>query len=150
MKCYLLVFVCAGSSPLCGLFSGWQLGAPPCQLLLLLSTLCRRWGLSSACGLSSCGAQYQLLHGMRDLPRSGIEPVSPVLAGGFFTTESPGEPHLFFLFYPHHEVCRILVPQPRIETVPPGSAVLATGPPGSPLPHFFFFFFIHGRSLNLT
>ena len=26
---------------------------------------------------------------MWDLPRSGIEPLSPVLAGGFFTTEPP-------------------------------------------------------------
>ena len=30
---------------------------------------------------------------MWDLPGPGIEPVSPALAGGFFTTESPGEPH---------------------------------------------------------
>ena len=27
-----------------------------------------------------------------DLPDSGIKPVSPALAGGFFTTEPPGEP----------------------------------------------------------
>ena len=27
-----------------------------------------------------------------DLPDPGIEPESPVLAGGFFTTEPPGEP----------------------------------------------------------
>ena len=27
-----------------------------------------------------------------DLPHSGIEPESPVLAGGFFTTEPPGKP----------------------------------------------------------
>ena len=27
-----------------------------------------------------------------DLPRPGIKPVSPALAGGFFTTESPGKP----------------------------------------------------------
>ena len=26
-----------------------------------------------------------------DLPRAGIEPVSPALAGGFFTTELPGK-----------------------------------------------------------
>ena len=29
---------------------------------------------------------------MWDLPRPGIEPVSPALAGGFFTTEPPGKP----------------------------------------------------------
>ena len=28
---------------------------------------------------------------MWDLPRSGIEPMSPALAGGFFTTEPPGK-----------------------------------------------------------
>ena len=28
---------------------------------------------------------------MWDLPRSGIEPVFPALAGGFFTTEPPGK-----------------------------------------------------------
>ena len=43
-------------------------------------------------GLSSCGAQALLLRGMWDLPGSGIEPLSPALAGGFFTTEPPGEP----------------------------------------------------------
>jgi len=29
---------------------------------------------------------------MWDLPGSGIEPVSPALAGEFFTTETPGKP----------------------------------------------------------
>ena len=28
----------------------------------------------------------------RDLPSQGIEPLSPALAGGFFTNEPPGEP----------------------------------------------------------
>ena len=32
-----------------------------------------------------------LLHSMWDLPRPGIEPVSPALAGGFLTTVPPGE-----------------------------------------------------------
>ena len=31
-----------------------------------------------------------MLHGMWDLPRPGIEPVSPALAGGFLTTAPPG------------------------------------------------------------
>ena len=30
----------------------------------------------------------------RDLPDPGIEPASPVLAGGFFITEPPGKPTL--------------------------------------------------------
>ena len=41
-------------------------------------------------GLSSCGTWAQSLRGMWDLPGSGIEPVSPALAGRFFTTEPPG------------------------------------------------------------
>ena len=39
--------------------------------------------------LNSCGAWASLLH-IWDLPGPGIEPVSPALAGGFFTTEPPG------------------------------------------------------------
>ena len=35
-----------------------------------------------------------LLHG--DLPRSGIKPTCPELAGKFFTTEPPGKPHIVF------------------------------------------------------
>ena len=31
---------------------------------------------------------------MWDLPESGIEPVSPALAGEFFTTEPPGKPEV--------------------------------------------------------
>ena len=42
--------------------------------------------------LSSCGSRAQLLHGMWDLPRPGLEPVSPALAGGFSTTAPPGKP----------------------------------------------------------
>ena len=42
--------------------------------------------------LSGCGAQAYLLCGLRDLPGSGIEPVSPALAGRFLTTEPPRKP----------------------------------------------------------
>ena len=41
---------------------------------------------------SSCGSQAQLLRGMWDLPRPGLEPVSPALAGRFSTTAPPGKP----------------------------------------------------------
>ena len=41
--------------------------------------------------LNSCGAEAQLLHSRRDLPRPGIEPVSPTSVGRFFTTELPGK-----------------------------------------------------------
>ena len=43
--------------------------------------------------LSNCGSQAQLLRGMWDLPRSGLEPVSPALAGRFSTTPPPGKPY---------------------------------------------------------
>ena len=44
--------------------------------------------------LSSCGSRAQLLHGMWDPPRPGLEPVSPALAGRFSTTAPPGKPPL--------------------------------------------------------
>ena len=44
--------------------------------------------------LSSCGSQTQLLRGMWDLPRPGLEPVPPALAGRFSTTAPPGKPPL--------------------------------------------------------
>ena len=47
--------------------------------------------------LSSCGSRAQLLRGMWDLPRPGLEPVSPALAGGFSTTAPPGKPQDTFL-----------------------------------------------------
>ena len=42
--------------------------------------------------LSNCGSWAQLLRGMWDLPRPGLEPVSPALAGRFSTTAPPGKP----------------------------------------------------------
>ena len=42
--------------------------------------------------LSSCGSRAQLLLGMWDLPRPGLEPVSPALAGIFSTTAPAGKP----------------------------------------------------------
>ena len=51
--------------------------------------------------LSSCGSQAQLLRGMWDLPRSGLESVSPALAGRFSTTAPPGKPLEKLLIDPH-------------------------------------------------
>ena len=42
--------------------------------------------------LSNCGSRAQLLRGMWDLPRLGLEPVSPALVGKFSTTVPPGKP----------------------------------------------------------
>ena len=73
-------------------------------LLLLWSTGSRRTGFSR-CGswalerrLSSCGARALLLRGMWDLPRPGLEPVSPALAGGFLTTVPQGKPQIISIY----------------------------------------------------
>ena len=67
-----------------GLFSSVASGdyslVEGCGLLLLQSI-----------GFSGCGIQAQQLFGMWDLPRPGIKPVSPALAGGFLTTGPPGK-----------------------------------------------------------
>ena len=79
---------------------------------------CSKWGplFIAACGpltiaaslvaeqrlqtlrLSSCGSQAQLLHGMWDLPRPGLEPVSPALAGRLSTTAPPRKPQSSILY----------------------------------------------------
>ena len=54
-------------------------------LLLFQSTGSRctdSWAVEH--GLSSCGAQAQLLQGIWNFPGPGIEPLSPALAGRFF------------------------------------------------------------------
>ena len=51
--------------------------------------------------LSNCGSRAQLIRGMWDPPRPGLEPVSPaLLAGRFSTTAPPGKPPYdpFFFF----------------------------------------------------
>ena len=47
---------------------------------------CGSWALEP--GVNSCGTQVYLLLDTWDLPGLGIEPVSPALAGGFFTREA--------------------------------------------------------------
>ena len=49
--------------------------------------------------LSSCGSRAQLLCGMWDLPRPGLEPVSPALAGGLSTTAPPGKPPIILKYF---------------------------------------------------
>ena len=48
--------------------------------------------------LSNCGSRAQPLRGTWDLPRPGLEPVSPALAGRFSTTAPPGKPVAIFFF----------------------------------------------------
>ena len=76
-KFYLLIYGRAGSLLLCRLFSR-------CGELELLS---RVYSVAMVHGLScsiTCGV-------FMDLPGSGIEPVSPARAGGFFTPQPPGK-----------------------------------------------------------
>ena len=113
---YLFIFGCVGSSLLCTGFLQLRRAratlrcdaqASHCggraRALGAWAPVVVAHGLSS-CGsralehrLSSCGARAQLLRSMWDLPRPGLEPVSPALAGGFLTTASPGKPGLQFL-----------------------------------------------------
>ena len=102
-----LFFGCAGLHCSTGFSlveaSGGLYLAVVCRLLIAVAFCCRactlgRAGYSSwGCQalehrFSSCGAQAYLLHGMWDLPRKGVEPMSPTLAGRFFITEAPGKP----------------------------------------------------------
>jgi len=50
---------------------------------------CGSW--ASEQRVNSCGTWAQLLRSMWDSPGTGIESVSPALAGGFFTTEPAGK-----------------------------------------------------------
>ena len=54
--------------------------------------------------LSSCGSRAQLLRGMWDPLRPGLEPVSPALAGRFSTTAPPGKPQVILKYskFDHH------------------------------------------------
>ena len=107
-----LSFGKAGSSLLCGLFSscgdrGYSLYVV-CRLLAETTSLVSELGLRGMCGLqwsqhvgsvvaaprlqspgsAVVAAQAQSLCRMWDLLDPGIEPVSPALAGGFFTREA--------------------------------------------------------------
>ena len=64
----------------CGLQQLWHVGFSSCG----------SWALEHR--LSSCGTWAQLLHGMWDLPRPGVEPMSPALASRFLATAPPGKP----------------------------------------------------------
>ena len=57
--------------------------------------------------LSSCGSQAQLLRGMWDLPRPGLEPVSSALAGRFSTAAPPGKPSTSLKYQGHEKQGRL-------------------------------------------
>ena len=75
-----------------------------------------RWPLlgSSGSRLSHCGSWAQLPHGTWDLPKAGIEPVSPALAGRLSTARRPGKSHLLTTVRefpkPHGPICPARLP----------------------------------------
>ena len=75
--------------------------------LTIAASLVAEHGLQTR-RLSSCGSRAQLLRGMWDLPRPGLEPVSPALAGRLSTTAPPGKPHSFIFnsFGPHNNLAK--------------------------------------------
>ena len=67
--------------------------------------------------LSSCGSRAQLLRGMWDLPRPGLKPVSPALAGRFPTTAPPGKPPPLLLCYCQFPLLELLTVSLCIEVL---------------------------------
>ena len=107
-----------------GAWASHYCGLSCCGAQAYLLSLLRR--------LSNCGSRAELLRGMWDLPRPGLEPVSPALAGRISTTAPPGKPpkflpalaiswvtFLFFFFWPRRVARGILVPRPGIKHAPP-------------------------------
>ena len=56
--------------------------------------------------LNSLGTRAWLLRALWAVPKPGIKPVSPALAGRFFTPEPQGNPHLNFFFMHFKVSCR--------------------------------------------
>ena len=79
---------CARALPSCG---KWGPLIAVRGLLTIAASLAAEHRLQTR-RLSNCGSRAQLLCGMWDLPRPGLEPVSPALAGGLPTTAPPGKP----------------------------------------------------------
>ena len=80
-----------------GVVSGDYSLVAVCRLLVAVTSLAAEHGLCGprasvvvGHGLSSCGSS-QLPFSMWNLAGSGIQPVSPALAGGFLTTGPPGK-----------------------------------------------------------
>ena len=85
---------CARAFSSCG--EGRPLFIVVCGPLTIAASLVTEHRLQTR-RLSSCGTRALLLRGMWDLPRPGLEPVSPELAGRPSTTAPPGKPHHFLL-----------------------------------------------------
>ena len=57
-----------------------------------------------------------MLRGMWDLPRPGLEPMSPALAGGFLTTAPPGK-SLIILFIEKKSIKNLIINQNFLELI---------------------------------
>ena len=95
------IFGCVGSSFCARAFSSCGKRGPLFIAvhgpLTIMASLVVEHGLQTR-RLSSCGSRAQLLREMWYLPRPGLEPVSPALAGRFSTTAPPGKPQPLILF----------------------------------------------------
>ena len=93
---YLFIFGCVGSSFHARAFSSCGKRGPLFIAVhgpfTLAASLVAGHRLQTR-RLSSCGSRAQLLHGIWEFPRPGLEPVSPALAGRFSTTAPPGKPN---------------------------------------------------------
>ena len=85
-SCSVWASHCRSFSP----YGVWALGASASVVVACGLGSCSSGDLGHR--LSSCGEQAWLLFGLWDLPRPGVEPMSPALAGRFFTIEPPGKP----------------------------------------------------------
>ena len=85
----LVLCFCVRAFSSCG--KQGQLFITVCKPLTIVASLVAEHRLQT-CRLSSCGSWTQLLHGMWDPPRPGLESVPPALAGRFSTTVLQGKP----------------------------------------------------------
>ena len=102
---FKFIFGCTRSSLLHTGFlqASWGSSFLWCGLLFAVAFLVVEHGLQGAqalvavmSGLSSCGAWTWLPQGMWDLPRPGIKPASPSLAGGCLISGSSGKSNTVF------------------------------------------------------
>ena len=84
------IFGCAGSSLLHVGFLQLGQAVVVHEFLIVVASLVAEHRFQ-AHGLSSCGVQAQLPHGMQNLPGPGIKPMFPTLADKFLTTGPPGK-----------------------------------------------------------
>ena len=101
--CWVFVF-CARAFSNCGKLGPLFIAAR--GPLTLTASLVAEHGLQTR-RLSNCGSRAQLLRGMWDLPRPGLEPVSPALAGGFSTTVPPGKPNVPHFYIQVYITCQL-------------------------------------------